>query len=103
MMGYDPTTQVAFLVYRTTPPAANVTSDELSIRGTISNSVGAISAPITQPFPTTWDGHPAMQVFYQQAGSEDVMGRANALANALIGAGAGVLSTPAAASGPFKL
>jgi Bacterial TSP3 repeat len=102
MMGYDPFNRVAFLAYRTTAPAGDVAGDELSIRGTLAG-VGSITSPITQLFPTTWDGHPAMQAFYDQAGGVDVKTRANQLANTLIGPGAGVLLGSSDAFGPYKL
>jgi hypothetical protein len=103
MMGFDATNKVAFLVYRTTPPAANVTADEASIRATI-NSVSAVSSPITQPFPNnTWDGHPAIQAFYDQGGTADIKTRANALAAALVPGSSGALAVPGGVAGPFKI
>lgn len=101
LIGYDPTNKVAFIAYRRTPPGADPTADEAAIRSTIA-SQGALSNPTTQTF-TTWDGLPALQAFYEQAGSADVKVRANDLANALVGSGAGVLSGLAGATGSFQL
>jgi hypothetical protein len=102
MMGFDPTNKVAFLAYRTTPPAANVTADEVAIRGTL-NGVSTLSSPITQPFPTAWDGHPAIQAFYDQSGTADLKARANALAAALVPGSSGRLALTAGVSGPFRI
>ncbi len=101
LMGYDATSQVAFLVYRTTPPSGNVTADESSIRAVLQGQ-GSISNDTTQTF-TTWDGFSALQAFYDQAGNVDLKARANALANALVGNGAGVLNGNAGITGPYKL
>ncbi|MGA9524494.1 MAG: adventurous gliding motility lipoprotein CglD [Myxococcaceae bacterium] len=101
LMGYDATSRVAFLVYRTTPPAGNVTADEASIRATLQGQ-GGITNDTTQTF-TTWDGFNALQAFYDQAGTVDLKARANALANALVGNGAGVLNGNAGVTGAFKL
>lgn len=101
LMGFDPTNNVAFLVYRRAAPsgaAGNVTSDEVNIRG----SLGAISNPTTQTF-TTWDGFPALQAFYDHSSTGDLKAQANTLANTLVGAGAGVLANNAGVSGPFKI
>ncbi len=101
LMGYDATSKVAFLVYRTTPPAGNVSADESSIRSTLQGQ-GALSNDTTQTF-TTWDGFNALQAFYDQSGTVDLKARANALANALLGNGAGVLNGNAGVTGAFKL
>jgi len=103
MMGYDATRKVAFLVYRAAAPGGATTpaADETALRPKI-GTAGALSNPLTQSF-TSWDGHPALQATYDQAGSTDLMARANALAVALLGAGAGVLPGSAGVTGPFKL
>lgn len=103
IMGYDATAQVAFLVYRQAAPgnAKNPTADEAALRTSI-NGVGPLSNPTTQTF-TTWDGYPALQAFYDQTGAIDLKARANALANGLVGAGAGALAGNAGVNGPFKL
>ncbi|MBX5482859.1 MAG: VWA domain-containing protein [Myxococcaceae bacterium] len=98
MMGYDPTRHVAFLVYKTNAPASNAIADEAAIRG----SLGGVSNVNTQPF-TTWDGYDALQAFYDQANNGDLKTRANALADALVGNGAGVLFGTAGVNGPFKI
>ena len=103
VLGYDGTNHVAFLLYRTAAPASSTTptGDESALRTTIAGQ-GALSNVLTKTF-TTWDGYAALQAFYDQAGSGDLKTQANALANALIGSGAGVLSGTAGVSGPFKL
>lgn len=101
LIGYDPTSKVAFVAYRTTPPGANVTADETTLRSQL-NAQGTLSNPVTQSF-TSWDGFPSLLAFYDQAGAADVKARANAIANALVGAGAGALAGAAGVSGPFKL
>jgi hypothetical protein len=101
-MGYDSTNKVAFLLVSTTPPAADVTADELNLRAKLTTA-GTITSPITQLFPTTWDGYPAIQAFYEQGGATDVKTRANELANALAGAGAGSLVGTGGVSGPFRV
>jgi hypothetical protein len=91
MMGYDATNDVAFLVYRRTPPGANVTADEASIRTSIALE-GTLTNPTTQTF-TTWDTYNGLEAFYDQATTaRTTKGHANALANRLVGAGAGVLT-----------
>ncbi|MSP61442.1 MAG: VWA domain-containing protein [Myxococcales bacterium] len=103
IMGYDATTKVAFLAYRLPAPngSANPTADEAALRAVI-NGQGALSNQLTQAF-TTWDGFPALQAFYDQAGAADLKARANALAVALVGNNAGVLNGNAGVGGPFKL
>jgi hypothetical protein len=101
MMGYDSTSKVAFLVYRRTAPAGSVLADEAAIRTQL-GTVGAISSPVTEPF-TSWDNLPAVFAQYDQAGTADVKTRANALADALVGAGAGSLAGVGGANGPFKV
>ncbi len=91
LIGYDPTHQVAFIAWR--EPArgtsATPTGDEAALRPLLAG-IAAISAPTTQTF-TTWDTIPALQGFYDQVGGVDIKARANAIAQQLIGAGAGSL------------
>lgn len=103
LIGFDSTRNVAFIAWRQAAPGAatNPTADEAAIRPTISG-LGALSNVTTQTF-TSWDSLPALQAFYQQAGVADVKLRANDLANALVGAGAGALSGLAGVTGPFQL
>ncbi len=103
VMGYDATNQVAFLVYRQAAPgsAKDPTADESALRSTI-QGVGGLTNPTTQTF-TTWDGYPAVSAFYDQTGNVDLKARANALAVALAGNGAGALTGNAGITGPFKL
>jgi hypothetical protein len=103
LMGYDATRKVAFVAYKQTAPgsATTPTADEAALRPKIS-ATGAISNPTTQTF-TTWDGHKALQATYDQAGTADLIARANAISIALLGAGAGVLTGTAGVKGPFKV
>jgi hypothetical protein len=103
LMGYDATRKVAFLVYRAAAPggATSPSADEAALRTKIA-STGAVSNATTQTF-SSWDGHPALQATYDQAGGVDLKARANALAVALAGAGTGVLTGTAGVNGPFKL
>jgi hypothetical protein len=92
LIGYDSANQVAFVAWRQAAPsgATNPTADETALRPMI-NGVSALSNPTTQTF-TTWDNIAALQAFYDQAGGVDIKARANALANALVGGGAGSLA-----------
>ena len=103
LIGYDMTNKVAFVAYRIAAPngANNPTADEASLRASL-NGQGALSNPTTQAF-TTWDGYPAMQAFYDQAGAVDVKSRANQIADSLVGNGAGALMGMGGAPGPFKV
>lgn len=103
VIGYDPTTKTAFLAWRQAAPsgATTPTLDEAGLAPAI-GAVGALTNPTTQTF-TSWDSLPALQAFYDQAGTADLKDRANALANALVGSGAGSLTGQAGVSGPFKL
>ncbi|MBI3183777.1 MAG: thrombospondin [Myxococcales bacterium] len=103
MMGYHPASKVAFLAFAEPARAGATTplSDEAAVRSVLT-SLGALSNVTTQTF-TTWDGHLAAQAFYDQAGTADLIAQANALANALVGAGAGSLSGASGVAGPFKL
>jgi hypothetical protein len=103
IMGFDPTSNVAFLVYRQAAAtgATTPTADEAALRPAL-QAAGALQNVTTQTF-TTWDGYPALQATYEQAGSVDLKTRANALANALVGGGAGVLVGAGGGAGPFKL
>ncbi len=98
MMGYDDSSKVAFLVYKRAAPAGSVVADEAALRA----QLGAVTSPVTEPF-TSWDGHPALFGQYDQAGGGDVKTRANDLANALVGNGAGVLNGLSGVNGPFKV
>ncbi|MCK5798538.1 MAG: VWA domain-containing protein [Deltaproteobacteria bacterium] len=103
VIGYDATHQVAFLVYRQAAlgGATTPTADEASLRAKL-QSQGALTNATTQTF-TTWDKYPALSAFYQQAGAVDLKARVNALANGLVGSGAGALKGTAGATGPFKV
>jgi hypothetical protein len=103
LMGYDSTRKVAFLSYITQAPAGATapTADEAAIRTAV-QGLGALSNVTTATF-TTWDGVAAISGMYDQAGTVDLIARANALANALVGPSAGVLTGQASANGPFKI
>jgi hypothetical protein len=103
MMGYHSERKVAFLALRMPAPtgATTPTADEAALRATVA-SVGTLSNLLTQTF-TTWDGYPALAALYRQAGSADLVARANALAEAFLGTGAGVLTGSAGVAGPFQL
>ncbi len=103
LIGFDATNQVAFVAWRQAAPGAATTptADETALRTTFSG-VAAISNATTQTF-TTWDSVPALQAFYDQAGAVDVKARANALANALAGAGSGNLAGAGTMNGPFRI
>jgi hypothetical protein len=103
LIGYDSTNNVAFVAWRQAAPggATNPTADEAALRTTL-NGTGALTNPTTQTF-TSWDGLSALQAFYDQAGTGDLKARANAIAEAMVGTGAGALQGTAGASGPFKL
>ena len=103
VMGFDPTNQVAFLVWREAARGGATTpvADEAALRP-LFNGVGAVSNATTQQF-TSWDNVPALQAFYDQAGATDVKTRANALANALVGMNAGSLVGAGTGMGPFRI
>lgn len=99
VIGYDDTNKVAFFVYRGPAPGAatSATAAEANVRTLLNAELAS-----TQTFPT-WDGFSAVQSFYEQPGSVDLKARANALAEVLVGAGAGALTGAAGETGPFKL
>ena len=103
IVGYDPTHKVAFVAWREAArgSATTPTADENAIRPLL-NGIGALSNSTTQTF-TSWDNLPALQAFYDMAGGDDLKDRANAIANTLIGNGAGALTGAAGVTGPFKL
>ncbi|ATB34351.1 lipoprotein [Melittangium boletus DSM 14713] len=104
-IGYDDTNKVAFIAYKrpTTGGSTTVVGDEASVRAQFSP---AVTAGTTQTF-TTWDGHPALQAFYDYAaaGSATTSLRdyANSVANSLVGSGAGTLTGGTGVVGPYKL
>lgn len=100
-IGYDDTNKVAFIAFKRAQAGTSTTvvGDELFVRGQFSPSV---TAGTTQTF-TTWDGFPALQAFYDQGATTNLRDYANAVANTLVGSGAGVLSGGAAVPGPYKL
>jgi hypothetical protein len=103
LIGYDSTNNVAFIAWRQAAPsgATTPTLDEAALQPTL-NGIGAITNGTTQSF-TSWDNLPALQAFYDMAGGSDLKARANAIADGMIGAGAGTLSGMAGVTGPFKL
>ena len=101
LVGYDETNQVAFLAFKRPQAGSSTTvvGDELYVRGQFSP---AVKAGTTQTF-TSWDGHPALQAFYDQGSVVSLRDYANSVANALVGAGAGTLVGGATTPGPFKI
>lgn len=99
LMGFDPTHDVAFLLYRETqlydggaPDAGSPNQDQLALYARLlAGNLGSISLPIVQNF-TTWDGFAAQQAFYDNGSPIDVKTRANQIANALLGPGSGALT-----------
>ncbi|HEX8537951.1 MAG TPA: adventurous gliding motility lipoprotein CglD, partial [Cystobacter sp.] len=99
-IGYDNTNKVAFIAYKRGQAGSSTTAagDELFVRGQLAPSV----TETTQLF-TSWDGHPASQAFYEQSATSTLGAYTNAVANSLVGAGAGTLSGGTDVSGPFKI
>ncbi|MBK7858687.1 MAG: VWA domain-containing protein [Archangiaceae bacterium] len=101
LIGYDPTSKVAFVAWRQNAAGATATADEAALNPQLA-AIGALSNPTTQTF-TSWDGVGALQAFYNMAGAVDVKNRANAIAQALVGSGAGALMGAGGTNGPFQL
>ncbi len=100
-VGYDDTHQVTFVAFKRSQAGSStsVVGDELYVRGQFSPSV---TAGTTQTFGT-WDGHPALQAFYDQPTAMNLRDYTNAVANALVGAGSGVLTGGGGVGGPYKI
>jgi len=100
-IGYDDTNKVAFVAYKRGKAGSSTTvaGDEAFVRGQFSPSV---TAGTLQTF-TTWDGHPALQAFYDQSAGTNLRDYANSVANSLVGSGAGTLSGGTGVTGPYKL
>lgn len=103
IIGFDPVTNVAFVAWREAARggSSTPTGDEAAIRAQLAG-LGTLSNPTTQPF-TSWDNLPALQAFYDMAGTADLKARTNAIADGLIGNGAGSLVGAAGVTGPFKV
>jgi hypothetical protein len=104
LVGYDSTTKVSFLAFRTTPPsgATDPLGDEEALRPSIA-SKGTLSNRTAQTFKT-WEGFSAVQAFYDQAGSStDLNDRTNQLVDALVPGSTGRLSGKAGVVGNFRL
>ena len=103
VIGFDPTHNVAFVAWKQAAPTGSTTvsADEGALRPLL-NGVGTLSNPTTQTF-SSWDGMSALQAFYDMAGGADLKARANAIAEAMVGTGAGSLAGTAGVTGPFKL
>src|SRR6218665_1510052 len=86
-IGYDDTNKVAFVAYKRGKAGSSTTvaGDEAFVRGQFSPSV---TAGTLQTF-TTWDGHPALQAFYDQSAGTNLRDYANSLANSLVVRGRG--------------
>ncbi len=105
LVGYDSTTKTAFLIFRRAAPtnATDPLGDEEGIRPAISGT-GALRNRTAQVFKT-WDGHNAVQAFYDQTGTGvDLKRRTDALVDALVPGSSGRLSAAAAGvTGDFRL
>jgi len=105
LVGYDSSTKSAFLVFRRAAPtgATDPLGDEEGLRPAIESS-GALRNRTAQVFKT-WDGHNAVQAFYDQAGaSTDLKRRTDQLVNSLVPGSTGRLSAAAAGvNGDFRL
>jgi hypothetical protein len=102
LIGYDDTHKVAFIAYKREQVGSSTTvvNDESGVRGQFSPSV---TVGTSQTF-TTWDGHPALQTFYEQSTTTyNLRDYANSVANQLVGAGAGVLTGGSTMTGPYKI
>ncbi|OJH35247.1 adventurous gliding motility lipoprotein CglD [Cystobacter ferrugineus] len=99
-IGYDHTNKVTFIAYKRGQAGTSTTAagDESFVRGQLYPSV----TETTQVF-TTWDGYPASQAFYEKADTSSLGAYTNAVANALVGSGAGTLAGGTDVTGPFKL
>lgn len=100
---YDPTNQVGGMVISKTPAGANASAEESAARAKL-QSLGTVSAPITQTF-TTWDGFAqSVRATYDHAGGTDLKTRLNDLAKAFLGGNVtGLLPGSAGVTGPFKV
>ncbi|MCC6335910.1 MAG: VWA domain-containing protein [Myxococcales bacterium] len=103
LIGFDPMNGTAFLAWRQAAPgmATTPTDDEAALKPVLAG-LGALSNEITQTF-TSWDAIPALQAFYDQAAGADVKTHANAIAEAMVGTGAGSLMGAGGGTGPFKV
>ncbi|PTL75289.1 thrombospondin [Vitiosangium sp. GDMCC 1.1324] len=105
LVGYDSTSKIAFLAFRTTPPtgATDPLGDEEALRPSI-DSKGTLSNRTAQVFKT-WEGFNAVQAFYDQAGTTtDLKRRTDQLVDALLPGSTGRLSSAAAGvNGNFRL
>ncbi|WP_395808298.1 adventurous gliding motility lipoprotein CglD [Archangium minus] len=105
LVGYDSTSKIAFLAFRTTPPAGAMDplGDEEALRPAIA-SKGALSNRTAQLFKT-WEGFDAVQAFYDQDGTTtDLKRRTDQLVDALVPGSTGRLSSTAAGiTGNFRL
>jgi hypothetical protein len=109
IVGYDPTSHVAFLLYRRTAPSGATTAvaDEAALRTDIAALGGSALQNVATKSFTTWDNYPAVQAFYDQvtpAGEVDVKTRINAAAAALVDPSVtGALLGLANQTGPFRM
>jgi hypothetical protein len=104
LVGRDAAGSVGFLAFRIPPPGGNPAGDEAVLRGQL-NAVAPLNNNTTTQTFATWDGIPALQAFYETSGADTGTGlwsRLNALADQLVGPGAGTLPG-GGPTGPFKL
>ncbi|MBM7115807.1 adventurous gliding motility lipoprotein CglD [Archangium primigenium] len=104
-IGYDDTNKVTFIAYKRGKAGSSTTvaGDEAYVRGQFYPSV---TAGTLQTF-TTWDGHPALQAFYdfaQGSGTPiNLRDYTNSVANTLVGSGAGTLTGGTGSAENYKL
>ncbi len=82
VFGFDVGGSVGFAALSRTPVGGDALVDELAVRDAV-NATAAIGQPIFQSF-TTWDGFPAVQARYDQAGGTGLKARLNALVQGLV-------------------
>lgn len=105
LVGYDKDAKVAFLAFRQAAPAGatDALGDEDELQPLIA-SRGALSNRTAQRF-RTWDGHDAVQAFYDQANTDtDLKRRTDELVATLVPGSEGRLSPEASGvKGKFRL
>ncbi|MBN1209959.1 MAG: thrombospondin [Myxococcaceae bacterium] len=105
VVGYDSEAKVGFLAFRRPAPAAatDALGDEEELRPSIQTR-GALTNRTAQRF-MTWDGHDAVQAFYDQEGATtDLKRRVDQLVETLVPGSEGRLSAAAAGvTGIFRL
>jgi hypothetical protein len=104
-VGYDSTNKVTFIAFKRGQVGSSTTAvgDEAGLRASLwPSSYPEVTRGPTQTF-TTWDGFPALLAFYDQGSTGNLRDYTNAITEALVGAGTGVLTGGGDVSGPFRL